>query len=148
MVFAKVEFCHLYRFIFIWTISPRVSMHVVLAVWSVINHLMYADDLVIFSPCTAGLQQLLSLCTQYGMKYDITYNAKKSNILILRSRSFQLFIYLALPSVNVMRLNTLDTLSLMIFLMTKTCIDNSPIYLQTFPVFNEVYFMEILFDDH
>ena len=51
-----------------------------------INRLMYTDDLVIFSPCTAGLQQLLSLCTQYGMEYDITYNAKKSNILIVRSR--------------------------------------------------------------
>lgn len=51
-----------------------------------INHLMYADDLAIFNPCTAWLQQLLSLCTQYGMEYDITYNAKKSNILIVRSR--------------------------------------------------------------
>ena len=51
-----------------------------------INHLMYTDVLVIFSPWTARLQQLLSLCTQYGMEYNIIYHAKKSNILIVRSR--------------------------------------------------------------
>lgn len=31
---------------------------------SLINHLMYADDLIIFSPYSAGLQQLLRICTQ------------------------------------------------------------------------------------
>lgn len=30
---------------------------------SFINHLMDADDLVIFSPCSAGLQQLLKVCS-------------------------------------------------------------------------------------
>ena len=38
---------------------------------SLINHLMYADDLVIFSPCSAGLQQLLRICTQYGADFDV-----------------------------------------------------------------------------
>ena len=53
---------------------------------SLINHLMYADDLVIFSPYSAGLQQLLRVCTQYGDDFDIKYNAKKSKIMIVRSR--------------------------------------------------------------
>lgn len=53
---------------------------------TIINHLMYADDLVIFSPCSAGLQQLLKVCSQYGIDFDIKYNAKKSNIMIVRSR--------------------------------------------------------------
>ena len=53
---------------------------------SLINHLMYADDLVIFSPYSAGLQQLLRICTQYGADFDIKYNAKKSKIMIIRSR--------------------------------------------------------------
>lgn len=44
---------------------------------SVINHLMYADDLVIFSPYSAGLQQLLRICSQYGLDFNIKYNAKK-----------------------------------------------------------------------
>ena len=53
---------------------------------NVINHLMYADDLVILSPYTAALQQLLRICTQYGTEHDIIYNAKKSSIMVVRSR--------------------------------------------------------------
>ena len=52
----------------------------------IINHIMYADDLVILSPCTAGLQQLLKICSQYGDECDIKYNAIKSKIMIIRSR--------------------------------------------------------------
>ena len=48
---------------------------------SIINHLMYTDDLVIFCPCSAGLQQLLRVCSQYGIDFDIKYNATKSNIM-------------------------------------------------------------------
>ena len=44
---------------------------------SVINHLMYADDLVVLSPYSGGLQQLLKVCTNYGNDHDIIYNAKK-----------------------------------------------------------------------
>ena len=43
---------------------------------SLINHLMYADDLVIFSPYSAGLQQLLRVCTQYGDDFDINTTQK------------------------------------------------------------------------
>ena len=34
---------------------------------SLINHLIYADDLVIMSPYSAGLQQLLALATEFNM---------------------------------------------------------------------------------
>ena len=39
---------------------------------------------VIWNPCTAGLQELLN--KQYGLEldHDIKYNAKKSNILVVR----------------------------------------------------------------
>ena len=37
---------------------------------------MYSDDWMGFCPYSAGLQQLLRMCSQYG------YNAKKSNIMI------------------------------------------------------------------
>ncbi len=43
-----------------------------------VNHLMYADDLVVLSPSSAGLQQLLSICSVYGVESDIKYNANKS----------------------------------------------------------------------
>ena len=50
-----------------------------------VNHLMYADDLVLLSPYSAGMQQLLKVCSQYGIDYDIKYNAKKSHIMVVRS---------------------------------------------------------------
>ncbi len=45
---------------------------------SLINHLMYADDLVILSPYSSGLQQLLRACSNYGVQHDIVFNTKKS----------------------------------------------------------------------
>uniref|UniRef100_A0AAZ1XJK6 Reverse transcriptase domain-containing protein n=1 Tax=Oreochromis aureus TaxID=47969 RepID=A0AAZ1XJK6_OREAU len=53
---------------------------------TLINHLMYADDLVVFSPSSAGLQDLLNVCTEYGVQYDIEYNAVKSAVLICRTK--------------------------------------------------------------
>ena len=52
----------------------------------IINHLMYADDLVIFCSYSAGMQKLLLICSKYGEEFDIKYNANKSNIMIVRSR--------------------------------------------------------------
>ena len=52
----------------------------------VINHLLYADDLVVLSPYSAGLQQLLRVCSEYGIEYDIKYNSKKSVVMILRTK--------------------------------------------------------------
>ena len=34
----------------------------------------------------AGLQQLLNICTEYGMENDIKYNASKSAVLISRTK--------------------------------------------------------------
>lgn len=42
---------------------------------TVLNHLMYADDLV-FSPRSAGLQQL-PVYSDYGEQHDVKYNASK-----------------------------------------------------------------------
>lgn len=52
---------------------------------TVINHLMYADDCVIFSPSSAGLQQLLNECSMYGELQDIKFNELKSVIMICRT---------------------------------------------------------------
>lgn len=44
-----------------------------------LSGLMYADDLVICVNVqySAGLQQLLSVCSQYGLDFDIKYDAIK-----------------------------------------------------------------------
>ena len=54
-----------------------------------INHLMYADDLVVLSPYSAGLQKLLRVCTEYGVQYDIKFNPKKSVVMIARTKEDQ-----------------------------------------------------------
>lgn len=50
-----------------------------------INHFMYADDLAILSPSSAGFQQLLNVCSDYGSQYDVNFNPKKSAVLICRT---------------------------------------------------------------
>ena len=46
---------------------------------------MYADDLVLISPSSAGLSQLLRECEKFGTRHDVKYNAKKSAVMIYRS---------------------------------------------------------------
>ena len=40
---------------------------------TIMNHVMYADDLVIFSPSSVGPRALISVCEKYGiaMIYDL-----------------------------------------------------------------------------
>ena len=45
---------------------------------TLINHLMYADDLCIFSPSVAGLRKLTDCCAKYGELFNITYIAKQT----------------------------------------------------------------------
>ena len=51
-----------------------------------INHLVYADDLVIISPSSVGLQQLLRICCCYSMQFDIVFNSAKSVIMIVKTK--------------------------------------------------------------
>ena len=51
-----------------------------------VNHLMYADDLAIFSPSSTGFQEMLNICTEYGVKFDVKYNSKKSVVLICKTK--------------------------------------------------------------
>ena len=61
-----------------------------------VNHLMYADDVVLLSPSAAGLSLLLSICSTYGIEYDVMYNSTKSNVLIFRSKLLKMCMYLNL----------------------------------------------------
>ena len=47
---------------------------------SVINHLMYADDLVLMIPSSMGLSMLLYVCSKYVIEHYIKYNSTKSNV--------------------------------------------------------------------
>lgn len=43
-----------------------------------VNHLAYADDLVLLCPSIKGLQKLINVCEQYGNDHCITYNCLKT----------------------------------------------------------------------
>ena len=45
---------------------------------TIINHMLYADDICIVSLSSSGLQQLLKICNDYCEVHDLTFNAKKS----------------------------------------------------------------------
>ena len=51
----------------------------------VINHLLYADDIVLISPSSAGLRKLLAVCEQFGIDNDLLFNASKSAIMVFKS---------------------------------------------------------------
>ena len=50
-----------------------------------VNHLMYADDLVIFCPSAIELRKLLEVCERYSTNHAILYNHKKSAVMIYRN---------------------------------------------------------------
>ena len=49
-----------------------------------INHLMYADDVVILSPSAKGLQRLI--CAAYGDNHDLKFNHAKTVCMYLPSK--------------------------------------------------------------
>ncbi len=52
----------------------------------ILNHIMYADDLIIFCSYSGGMEKILKICEKYGIEFDIKYNFMKSNIMIIRSK--------------------------------------------------------------
>ena len=57
---------------------------------TVVNHLIYADDLLSFAPSGEGLQTLLDCCYIYSCEYDVQFNVSKSLIMYFDSRNANL----------------------------------------------------------
>ena len=57
---------------------------------TIINHLMYADDLVLISPSATGMKELLCACEEYSLEHAIVYNSKKSTVLVCRNKATRL----------------------------------------------------------
>ena len=51
----------------------------------IINHLFYADDLVLLCPSQRGLQELLEICESYAHEHDIKFNTNKSVVMIRKN---------------------------------------------------------------
>ena len=54
-----------------------------------VNHLYYADDMVLLSPTPYGLQKLLDICEIYAGNHDILFNTKKTVCMAMLPRSFR-----------------------------------------------------------
>ena len=52
----------------------------------IINHLLYADDIVLLSPSSIGLKILLGVCEKFGENNDILFNASKSAVMLFKSK--------------------------------------------------------------
>ena len=96
---------------------------------------MYADDLVLISPSSAGLSPLLHECEKFGTRHDLKYNAKKSAVMIYRSMTLKgctipnfklngIILHVVASYISI-----LDIILQMIFLMMMISIDNVEHYL-------------------
>ena len=56
---------------------------------SCINHLMYADDLVLISPSVSGMDELLKGCEEFAAEHDVLFNASKSVSLMYLNSSLK-----------------------------------------------------------
>ena len=54
---------------------------------TIINHLMYADDLVLISPSATGMKELLCACEVYSLEHAIIYNSKKGTVVVCRNKA-------------------------------------------------------------
>ena len=53
------------------------------------NHLMYADDLVLIAPSVRALQVLLGYCDSFAQDNDVKYNTKKTVCMLVRPKEFK-----------------------------------------------------------
>ena len=51
-----------------------------------INHVCYADDLVLISPSPAALQSLINMCQTYANNNEIIYNVKKTTCMCIKPK--------------------------------------------------------------
>ena len=55
----------------------------------VVNHLMFADDICVFSPSFNGLQCLLNICGDYAAVHEITFNFNKTIGVLSCSKKYK-----------------------------------------------------------
>ena len=48
---------------------------------TLVNHIIYADDICCFSPSVTGLQDLLAVCYSFSYKNGIVFNNNKSHCM-------------------------------------------------------------------
>ena len=49
--------------------------------------LAYADDITLLCPSVSALKEMINICTNYAVEYDIKFNGSKSQLIIFKGRS-------------------------------------------------------------
>ena len=55
----------------------------------VVNHLMFADDICMFSPSISGLQCLLNICGNYATEHKITFICYKTIVVVFCPKKYK-----------------------------------------------------------
>jgi len=89
MVLYKVAFCPFLFGIYIDELSSQLQSKNIGCRLSniIVNHLLFADDAVIFAPSAKGLQQLLDICSEFAATHNVVFSVKKSQCLIVASKN-------------------------------------------------------------
>ena len=56
----------------------------------IINHLYYADDIVLIAPSSNGMHKLVAECELFANKYGLKFNEMKSVLLFFKPVGFKL----------------------------------------------------------
>ena len=65
-------------------LSQKLNKHKIGCIMNsqTVNHIIYADDIVVFSPSLSGLQCLIDECSEYINSMSLTINSKKTKCMI------------------------------------------------------------------
>jgi len=55
----------------------------------VVNHLMFADDICVFSVSISGVQCLLNICGDYAAEHEITFNCSKTIDVLFCTKKYK-----------------------------------------------------------
>ena len=90
---------------------------------SLVNHLLFADDLCYFCPSIHGLQRIIDVCHSYASSHNIIFNCQKTLGLSFASSNFKLNIKpnVVLGDFKIRFVNEIKYL--VVFLNSKLCDD-------------------------
>ena len=64
----------------------------------------YADDVILLTPTVTGMTNLLNICTQYGLEYDVLFNPNKTKFIYINNVKYGVppnIVFMGKPVENV-----------------------------------------------
>ena len=91
-----------------------------------INHLLYADDLVLIAPTANGIQKLMKKCETYASEQSIQFNIKKSKLMVIKAEAYKNFNFPEIK-LNDLALETVSTFNYLGHVITNDAMDDGDI---------------------